>query len=1173
MSQESNEAKTQAARERLPLRRLLEQHGSGPRDSGQKWNSFKCPFCDRKAASVFHPNNAPAGIELFKCFNTGGKNHGPCPTGSKALDEVGFLAQLLGCSRQDAWIAYLKEAGVYEEAKYAPSVMPGQRPRRKLAPRLEENDPSKRDTNDERNEKRSEKDLVGEAVSKTTEPAESPETPEAHNQLEGGLDSSKPQAGKETARAEGDSEGGDGPPPISPVSAGEESSRDTTAPAFSENEKSEEAGRPRATEGRKLDEFEKLLVAAVDAILSELMCSRTFLKMRFSIGDQRVAEVIKALQERGILGAEGDGGLFGLKISSKATASLALSIGRGEGSHTVGTGRVSGGDGEKFLADDADDEDGNGGGSGGGDGGDGGGGNGEPPFDEEGGERKRSDDELALLALREFYGRLTWKPEDEEKMWQKRGILPATCRMAGLRSSGPENEAILRELAEKFGNGVMIKAGLYKYDEEEQRARPERQFCGWGVIGKKEKVKVNQSGARGATRPTSDLEWGACCPVLIPYFNAGGELIGLRPHKGNPRGGKARLYVVRSGRASSSVGSGSSAERAKRVVVCEGEFKALAVWQVFNSVASGEGRVASGGEVECAAVPGISMVRNKAIEMEMRDWLRMMGRVKEVLVGFDSEEKGDPKLASFKEDPWKRHDTEVYARYLAGWVKGQASLAGRAGVVFLPKEWRDEKGKADWDSCLARMLAGDLLIGGVVARSGQDRHDPAHPSRLATDQNIAQPEEAARAARALPSTSEGLDAVVAFWNSKRVEIRKAFAEVLKGAIEPTEFLGGNEAGQEEMFYGTPNSPMVDDEGERIIKNRLEQMWREPLLPYGDDAELELKRKFMRLGYQKDVGALSGWQGKSKILGQQFGEVLGWYYKRVPKVKMSADERDAINAGMDLARQLAKSSGEPDWVTFFEEYVKGAPVGVADFRMNCRFALMKSNGDRVLMVSLRSHHDKTQLVQLDARSFTSARDFKEWCQNQGGFAWMTGDTEREMLQHDMNHQAAYLKVYELSWFGWHEGPELWVFQDCAITPHGTLLKPDPNGIIWWRGMGYMMGDVDLEGEEFKLGAPRMKPDLGLRIGGFEESGNCDTVYQLEEGEDDTEAILSLFCEVTEKMQETQAGQDRANLWEGAMILGATLAYAAARNFSSRKTGGRAYGCMGSAAAGRVHWRAG
>lgn len=75
-----------------------------------------------------------------------------------------------------------------------------------------------------------------------------------------------------------------------------------------------------------------------------------------------------------------------------------------------------------------------------------------------------------------------------------------------------------------------------------------------------------------------------------------------------------------------------------------------------------------------------------------------------VAVVFDNEDKGTPGLPGYKPEKWKRHDSEIWARYLEQRLLREGFPAR---VGYLPDGWRDEKGKADWDGALA-MLAEQL---------------------------------------------------------------------------------------------------------------------------------------------------------------------------------------------------------------------------------------------------------------------------------------------------------------------------------------------------------------------------------------------------------------------------------------------------------------------------------
>lgn len=139
-----SERKMAAANERLPLKRMIEQDGFAPK--GGRWGSFTCPLCAHPTAAAILEGK---GRDRFYCHNTGGKKHRACPSNQKALDEVGYIEIKQGLSRRDAFVLYLKQAGVWEEnrERLGPSVLPGARPRKHVIhveppPAPEESGPS-----------------------------------------------------------------------------------------------------------------------------------------------------------------------------------------------------------------------------------------------------------------------------------------------------------------------------------------------------------------------------------------------------------------------------------------------------------------------------------------------------------------------------------------------------------------------------------------------------------------------------------------------------------------------------------------------------------------------------------------------------------------------------------------------------------------------------------------------------------------------------------------------------------------------------------------------------------------------------------------------------------------------------------------------------------------------
>lgn len=277
----------------------------------------------------------------------------------------------------------------------------------------------------------------------------------------------------------------------------------------------------------------------------------------------------------------------------------------------------------------------------------------------------------SLQALREFYGSLNLTEADIERIWEKRGLPRSACDAFGFRSSSPANEQIIRSLVGKYSEEDLVLAGLLR--KEEKKTRPQPQFCGYGNTGKKDEK--------------GELIWGTVNPILIPYFDEEGELIGIRPHKGNIPGQKARVFIA----AFRKGWKIRPAENQTNKVVTEGEFKACALYWAFQ------------GKMGVAALPGIQQSKNYTVMEELKSWLWGDGRSRpnKIVVAFDNEEKGDPKLPGFKPDKRKRFDSIIWARFLATSLKREF---GRAMVAQLPNEWRDSSGKADWDGRMAAVV-------------------------------------------------------------------------------------------------------------------------------------------------------------------------------------------------------------------------------------------------------------------------------------------------------------------------------------------------------------------------------------------------------------------------------------------------------------------------------------
>lgn len=621
MSDES-ERKFEEARRRKPIRTVITEAGHGPRERGS-WSSFACPFCKHPTAAGVH---AKAGPELFRCHNTGGKKHIACPSSNRSLDEVGFLAVLMGSSRKDAFRLYLQQAGLWEEGRerLGPSTLPGSRPRK---------------------------------VQKDVEPPPEPETDPAEG-------SPAPEIFSPDDIAQDIPSGSDEPPVPAVPAPGPTLDPAFTAPPLSPVSGDEVAELPppppESSSGAvagSLDEAEE----PEGEFQEDVELSPTRPGSDPNVFTISAAEISEWLAK--------DGGVVPGAIAP-ATA--------------PGTASA--------------------------------------PMPAKGPVRSRArvvvtGDEVGE-ALRWFYSRLVWRSEDVAAVRLRRGLETHTQRVAGLRANRFENLGLLQAMhvpgSVRFPLEVLLKAGLW---ERAWDARPEalnerhfpdgfvpqmvegchpaRNFFGYSLKG-------TERGRDGKKHPVYAWDQSA---TLIPYFD-------WLPAAEEPLVGFAG--------------------------VAEGEFKALAWWQIFaedveqmpdpdvsrlitlrphkhfrggaspnayllpptGGVIQWHGRRR---EVGVASLPGITYGRKRggtwATRHELDEWLRLT-QAEVVCVVFDSEEKGDPDLP--------RYQPEVEARFdSVTWGLALARSLGRdrtAGLVELPEEWRDQQGKADWDGVLGRML-------------------------------------------------------------------------------------------------------------------------------------------------------------------------------------------------------------------------------------------------------------------------------------------------------------------------------------------------------------------------------------------------------------------------------------------------------------------------------------
>jgi hypothetical protein len=140
-----------------------------------------------------------------------------------------------------------------------------------------------------------------------------------------------------------------------------------------------------------------------------------------------------------------------------------------------------------------------------------------------------------------------------------------------------------------------------------------------------------------------------------------------------------------------------SVERFQTVIICEGEHKSQVIWQEIGAGAElNYGDTAA--PVGVCALPGISFAKNLNYRADLEDWLQAV-ECRRVIVAFDDEDKSDKPMR-------QRFDALKYARYLAIDLARKLHLTGL--VATLPHEWRNAKGKADWDGAMVKLLKGEI---------------------------------------------------------------------------------------------------------------------------------------------------------------------------------------------------------------------------------------------------------------------------------------------------------------------------------------------------------------------------------------------------------------------------------------------------------------------------------
>jgi hypothetical protein len=299
---------------------------------------------------------------------------------------------------------------------------------------------------------------------------------------------------------------------------------------------------------------------------------------------------------------------------------------------------------------------------------------------------------------------------DRAKLQNKRGFNDETINRLGFKSNNEANRDLLYALLDEFGIEKLLVEGIFKA-KRNKSPEPSGQLMGWGRTGEKGK--------------DGKEIWGVTEPILIPYFDSDGVPYNLRPHKGgvtrpvdpfaewdtdedDQKPCHSHLYIP----------PGTARLIDKNSGLCiftEGEFKAGAGLQC---------------RIPIIATPGTSFLKNEKFRNRVCTALDELG-VTDLVIIYDNEIKDDPRFPNFKQDPFDRFDTQVWAEYAQiKLLPHLRLLKGDCRIGKIPDDERKD-GKADFDGVLARYVyhegsaKGTALARKIFLKAAEDANEPS----------------------------------------------------------------------------------------------------------------------------------------------------------------------------------------------------------------------------------------------------------------------------------------------------------------------------------------------------------------------------------------------------------------------------------------------------------------
>lgn len=570
-----------------------------------------------------------------------------------------------------------------------------------------------------------------------------------------------------------------------------------------------------------------------------------------------------------------------------------------------------------------------------------------------------------------------------QELRTKRGFDDAWIDALGFKSATRANRGKLDDILDLFPPNELLRSGLVLRGQQDQKLRIADVLHG----------RVREDDENGGPGEWVDREI-----IIIPYINAAGRIIGLRPHKRSLSNAGWReteeasdFYEKLNHNLRIPFGEPFLLHRPEqhkhRCVICEGEMKAAALRRCG---------------IPAIGFQGIHYFRqNKEFTQAIQDVVRMLReqKIREVVVIFDNEDKSHK---PFQE----RFEAETMARYTALELedKGFVALFG-----MLPDDWREGgeqlpdgrwiKQKADWDGRLAwhvRRAKGDHEKGIAAATQEFEKFLRDRKGKQAR-------------VRTAPRQVDYLDAKEDVINQAMHKLRH----------EPKIFIGGR---SELNIAAEIDNWCLDEFRHELKVNKLAELLREThggyYIPKPPPEKLEektiliLKKVTSELAEAEDLGGVDEDQ-----------------IRRLKATRMAC-------------------------YTILYKY----PKPFTDFTAEAKYKILVQEQDGTtrsdrLIVFRDKNGIKSHPVQMPPKLMGSSQNLRIFFLSCGGYHWKGNQDECDAWVKELDVGNYQRTIVEIPTYGWDKEKKLYILGDCAVAPGGKFLFPDKQGIIWHNGLGY------------------------------------------------------------------------------------------------------------------------